>query len=107
MIFGPTRLPSAHLAELRETGRTVLPGFGPRTLAAMKYAIHTSFFEAVTDLSVGTDRPSRALQLHIPKAATPLGQPSEQGGDSGPARWRGSAGLRPNERDDTLRIHHR
>ena len=68
VIFGPTRLPSAHLAELRETGLTVLPSFGPRTLAAMKDAIHTSFFEAVTDLSVGTDRPGRALQLHIPKA---------------------------------------
>ena len=60
--FGPARLPSDHLAELRATGFSVLQGFSPKFTAALQDAIHAVSFVEVTDL----DSPTGLVQLHVP-----------------------------------------
>ena len=60
--FGPARLPSDHLAELRATGFSVLQGFSPNFVAALQDAIAAASFVEVTDL----DSPTGLVQLHVP-----------------------------------------
>ena len=50
VAWGPTRLPSSHLAELRETGFTIVPGFSPAVCAAMREAVYDSALETVVNL---------------------------------------------------------
>ena len=85
VAFGPTRLPSSHLAELRETGFTIVPGFSPAVCAAMREAVYDSALETVVNLGPG------------PPVVAPT-QPQQEGGAvdelrlSVPRSRRGSTG---------------
>ena len=61
-VFAPTRLPSEHLAELRATGITVLPGFSAAVTDALRKAVHDVNFVDAIDLD---DPKASTVQLHL------------------------------------------
>ena len=78
IAWGPTRLPTAHLAEFRETGFTIVPGFSPAVCAAMREAVYDSSLETVANLGgpavVAPARPRQEggegeeLRLSVPRS---------------------------------------
>ena len=72
-VAGPVQLPSVHLAELRESGLTVVAGFSAETCAVLRAAVLDATLHTVADLgspSTVTDDATddQPLQLSVPRA---------------------------------------
>lgn len=85
-IAGPFRLPSSHMAELRETGMTVVGGFCEATCAALRAAVLKATLHTVVNLSspdvvassIDSDSDAGSDLLHL---SVPRGRRGSTGGE--------------------------